>query len=146
MSEWITDRPPTEADADPNGDVLVRRSSTYFTALPWRYVAAGAPWRRTAFWCQPAPAAEPTPLPVPAPEIPEPIRTGAAQFYVVVVGDDLGSGGGGNPIVWETAVPVGSTLQAVLQHRDRIGSRYGTTYIAECRIIPELTREVPTDA
>ena len=154
MSEWITDRAPTEADADPDGDVLIRRSSTDFIALPWRYVAAGAPyvaagapWRRTGIWCQPAPAAEPTPLPAPAAEIPEPIRTGAAQFYAVVVGDDLGSGGGGNPIAWETArVRVGSTLHAVLQHRDRIGSHCGTTYIAECRIIPELTREVPADA
>jgi hypothetical protein len=32
-----------------------------------------------------------------------------------------------------------------LRRRDSIGSRYGTTYIAECRIIPELTREVPAN-
>ena len=54
MTEWITDRPPTEADADPDGDVLIRRNPSDFIHLPWRYVAAGAPWRRTGTF--PAPA------------------------------------------------------------------------------------------
>lgn len=148
MSEWITDRQPTEADADPDGEVRVRKSPTSddYKYLHRSYVGPGVPWRHSTQWGPPAPAAEPTPLPVPAPKIPEPIRNGAAQFYVVVVSDDSGRGSGGNPIIWETPVPDGSTLQAVLRQRDRIGSRYGTTHIAECRIIPELTREVPADA
>jgi len=66
-------------------------------------------------------------------------------FYVMVTSDDSGRGGG-NPIAWETQIPEGSSLQAVLQQLSRVGHRYGTTYIAECRIIPELTREVPADA
>lgn len=78
----------------------------------------------------------------PAAEIPEPIRTGAAPFYVVVASDDSGAGSGGNPITWETQIPEGSSLRAVLQHQSRVGHRYGTTFIAECRIIPELTRDV----
>lgn len=82
----------------------------------------------------------------PAAKIPEPIRTGAAPFYVVVASDDSGAGSGGKPITWETQIPKGCSLQAALQQQARIGSRYGTTYIAECRIIPELTREVPADA
>jgi len=61
MTEWITDRPPTEADADPDGDVLVQKRPAVFVAVPWQYVAAGAPWRRTALWCQVTPAAKPTP-------------------------------------------------------------------------------------
>jgi len=75
-------------------------------------------------------------------EIPEAIRTGAAPFYVLVVGDDSGGKADGNPIVFETQIPEGSSLQAVLQQQQRVRSRYGTTYVAECRIIPELT-EVP---
>ena len=78
----------------------------------------------------------------PAAEFPEPIRTGALPFFVLVVSDDSGGKVDGTPIVWETQIPAGSSLQAVLQQRQRVGSRYGTTYVAECRIIPELTNEV----
>lgn len=74
-------------------------------------------------------------------EIPESIRTGAAPFYVLMVSDDSAEGGG-SPIIWETQIPKGCTLQAVLQQQRRVGSRYGTTYIAECRIISEPTQEV----
>ena len=80
----------------------------------------------------------------PVVEIPEPIRTGAAPFYVVVVSDDNPRGPGGEPIVWEHPLQ-STTLQAVLRKQADIGSRYGTTHIAECRIIPELTREVQAD-
>jgi hypothetical protein len=80
---------------------------------------------------------EPTP---PATEIPESFRTGAEPFYVLVVSDDI-TCGGGQPIVWEHPVPSKTTLQAVLQHQRRLGNQYGTTFIAECRIIPELTND-----
>ena len=76
----------------------------------------------------------------PTKEIPEPIRAGACPFYVLVVSDDASGKPGGDPIVWEHQMPEGTTLQAALQQQQRVGGRYGTTYLAECRIIPELTR------
>jgi hypothetical protein len=93
----------------------------------------------------PAPAPNPEPTP-PAVEIPLAIRTGAEPFYVLVVSDDASGKPGGNPIVWEHQMPEGTTLRSALQQQRRIGTKYGTSYVAECRIIPELTREVPADA
>ena len=57
--EWITDRPPTEADGDINGDVRIRRAPGSDTTrhLHWSY-AGGAPWQHTSYW---KPATEPTP-------------------------------------------------------------------------------------
>jgi hypothetical protein len=66
------------------------------------------------------------------------IFEGLASFYVVVASNDK-TDGDGTPIAWETEIPAGSSLQAVLQHQQRLGSRYGTTYVAVCRIIPALT-------
>lgn len=227
---WITDRVPTESDADPYGEVITRNrlNPDNWVHIHWSLIRPGNSWRRTACWephTEPVPpselsllsdfkvgqvwrtrkgkmcriikisssddsypiksdlygchwhfsngrsilgggthheddlieliseelvqeAPEPAPKPPaqPAAEIPELIRTGAAPFYVLIVSDDSDNGGDGNPITWETQIPEGSTLQAVLQQQSRVGSRYGTTHIAECRIIPELTREVPTDA
>jgi len=74
------------------------------------------------------------------PSVEESFRTGAEPFYVLVVSDDI-TCGGGQPIVWEHPVPSKTTLQAVLQHQRRLGNQYGTTFIAECRIIPELTND-----
>lgn len=150
MSYWITDRPPTEADGDKDGDVWVRVRPDRVIGfhMHWSYVGIGTPWRRSQFWLPPAPQPEPEPEPIdaeftpPAAEIPGPILTGAAPFYVVVASDDSGAGRGGKPITWETQIPEGGTLQAVLRHQLRLGNRYGTTFIAECRIIPELTRDV----
>ena len=156
MTDWITDRRPTEADGDKDMDVRVRYGpdSEDYSYLHWSHVGAGVPWKHCGDPHAWKPAAEsPTPEPAepvgfiptltlrPSGEIPQVITTGAAPFYVLVVGDDS-SNGNGEPIVFETQLPVGSTLQAVLQQRQRVGSRYGTTYVAECRIIPELT-EVP---
>ena len=77
-------------------------------------------------------------------EIPASIATGAEPVYVLVVSDDTGgcatNGNPGNPITWETQIIEGGNLRAVLRQQALVGSRYGTTYIAECRIIPELTR------
>lgn len=233
--DWITDRQPTAADGDHDGDVRVearinKSSNTVLALAHWSLVKTGTPWSHTSCWMPPAqqpelPAkfdfkpgqvwrsrkgmtceiieiedgckgrkpihsnlygnhwhylngksclgghdldheddlveliSEPEPEPEPesestpesesepvvappAAEIPEPIRTGAAPFYVVVVSDDSGGAGGGDPMVAETQIPEGSTLRAALEQRARIGHRYGTTYVAECRIIPELTREV----
>jgi hypothetical protein len=60
--EWITDRPPTEADGDMDGDVrMVPRpnvSNTWCLAH-WSCVGAGAFWQHTnTFW---RPPTEPTP-------------------------------------------------------------------------------------
>jgi hypothetical protein len=94
----------------------------------------------------PPAAPEPEPEPVdaeffpPTKEIPEPIRTGAAPFYVLVVSDDAAGKPGGAPVVCEHQMPEETTLQAALQQQQRVGRRYGTTYLAECRIIPETVR------
>jgi hypothetical protein len=57
---WITDRLPTEADGDMDGDVQIRRApgTDLFRFLHWSYVGAGVPWQRTVFW---QPPAEPAP-------------------------------------------------------------------------------------
>jgi len=57
-------------------------------------------------------------------------------FYAVVV---LDSGDGVGPLLLETPFTDGG-LESALQRRNRIGQRFGATFIAECRIIPELTR------
>jgi hypothetical protein len=55
--EWITDRPPTEADGDGAGDVrMVLRPGgcgVYYLAH-WSYVGSGAPWQHTDDWQSPA--------------------------------------------------------------------------------------------
>lgn len=132
MSNWITDRLPTRADADEWGLVLVRHLGLKSSQViaHWSNLA-GAEWRHTSDWTPPTP--EPTPA---APEIPEPIRTGAAPFYVVVISNNCPSTGG-EPIVLQHPISRQTTLQAALQRQDSIGHRYGTTYIAECRIIAE---------
>ena len=63
MTEWITDRPPTEADGDSDGDVVVRMRPNIEIPqlLHWSYVGTGAPWKHCDQWQSPAPAAEPTP-------------------------------------------------------------------------------------
>ncbi len=61
--EWITDRPPTEADGDGDGDVRLRSrpGSSEYNFAHWSYVGPGAPWQRTSWW---QPTAEPaTPQP-----------------------------------------------------------------------------------
>jgi hypothetical protein len=59
-AEWITDRPPTEADGDHIGSVHVKMHPRggSFCRIYWSYVAAGAPWQHTAYW---KPPAEPAP-------------------------------------------------------------------------------------
>jgi len=56
-------------------------------------------------------------------------------FYAVAV---LDSGDGLGPILRETLISDGS-LQSALQRRSQIAAGRVSTYIAECRIIPELT-------
>ena len=97
---------------------------------PW------APGHQPATTTAPEPMPEPL-SPTPPSPAPEPIRTGACPFYVLVVSDDDAGNPGGYPIVWEHQMPAGTTLQAALQHQQRVAGRYGTTYLAECRIIPE---------
>jgi hypothetical protein len=157
-TQWIYDRPPTHTDTGKHQHVWVWSPFKRGCPLSYAYSAipSGRPW---APGNQPAPTTPPEPMPEPLPpappepvaepidaeffppkEIPEPIRTGACPFYVLVVSDDDAGNPGGYPIVWEHRMPEGTTLQAALQQQQRVGSRYGTTYLAECRIIPELTR------
>ena len=77
-----------------------------------------------------------TPLKV-ASLLPEAIANGDTPFYVVVVIDSED----GEKLVWETPMPEGATLEAALQRRLRLNSRYSVSYIAECRIIPLLTQQ-----
>lgn len=65
MTDWITARPPTEADADCNGNV----EHSYLCALNgikneyinWRLLTSGFVWRHTSLWKPPTPEPEPTP-------------------------------------------------------------------------------------
>jgi hypothetical protein len=69
--------------------------------------------------------------------IPQRFTNGDATFYVLVVSDDLAAGREPDPIVWEHPFPEGTELRGVLQRQRSLGGRYGTSWIAECRIIPE---------
>ena len=86
-----------------------------------------------------APEPEPVDAEFTAAGIPAPIAKGIVPFYVVVVTDDGGKLEG-NPIVSEHIIPDSTTLQGALQQQLRVGGPYGTTYLAECRIIPETAR------
>jgi len=55
LFEWITNRLPTEADGDSDGDVRLRRGKN-FGLVHWSYVGPGAPWQHTSYW---KPSAEP---------------------------------------------------------------------------------------
>lgn len=82
MTDWITDRLPTKADADQSGDVIVCTSPTLHKALKtyrdWRVVTLGWPWRHTEYWTSPTPAPEFAPA-APEPE-PEKATRGFAWF------------------------------------------------------------------
>jgi len=76
MSDWITDRPPTEADGDRDGDVWVRTRPDQEIGfyVHWSIVGIGTPWQRSHFWRPPAPQIEPEPEPEPAAPATEPRR------------------------------------------------------------------------
>lgn len=63
---WITDRLPTEADADEHGEVLAQLPSwfkpgeTWSAFTEWEQVPANTPWRHTSLWGS---AAAPTTTP-----------------------------------------------------------------------------------
>ena len=61
-AEWITDRLPTEADGDQDGDVRMQASpgegSDSYFIIDWSHVSPGAPWQHTDYW---QPPTEPTP-------------------------------------------------------------------------------------
>jgi hypothetical protein len=78
-NEWITDRLPTEADGDRDGDVWMRHvsSSEHNFFAHWSHVGPGAPWQRTTHWKKPP--TEPTPTePTPT----EPDRIAALEQRV----------------------------------------------------------------
>ena len=56
MTDWITDRPPTAADADERGEVLAQlpsrlgQGNVWSSFTEWAEVPAGAPWRHTSMW------------------------------------------------------------------------------------------------
>ena len=59
MVSWITDRPPTEADADANGEVLAQGEGW----IEWKHVTTGTHWRHTILWRSPDGAAPATTIP-----------------------------------------------------------------------------------
>ena len=153
---WIYYRPPTHLDTGKHQRVWAWSPLEGGCAVSYAYSAipSGRPWAPGSL---PAPTTAPDAMPEPLPPAPpepvaeqidadfspptkkihEPIRTGLCHFYVLVISDDASGKPGGDPIVWEHQMPEGTTLQAALQKQQLVGSRYGTTYLAECRIIPE---------
>ena len=77
-------------------------------------------------------------------QIPPAILSGAEAFYVLVSGGD--DSNDVEPFVFETPILAGSTVQAALDRRAKAGSRYGTTYVAQCRIVPFLTAATPPNS
>ena len=74
MTEWITDRLPTERDADGDGDVRVPRDLgadplTLYGYQFYKWIVPGQPWwsRNAATAPEPAPESAPEPAPEPAP-------------------------------------------------------------------------------
>lgn len=83
------------------------------------------------------------------PIIPSEYTAAGQPFYVLVTCDDNDANhGDGESIVWEHQFPAGVTLPAVMRQQARLAGRYGSSYIAECRIIPESRRDpvVPSPA
>ena len=71
MSEWITDRLPTAADADGMGEVRVRRSPDRApgASMTWAHysvITPGQPWWSPKAERAAGPAPAPAPAPVPA--------------------------------------------------------------------------------
>ena len=60
-NNWITDRRPTEADGDDDGDVLARYhpDADAICYMHWSHVGEATPWRHWSRW-QPPTAPEPT--------------------------------------------------------------------------------------
>jgi hypothetical protein len=68
--------------------------------------------------------------------IPPAIASGAEPFYVLVISNDSGfPDEAGDAVTWETRISDGSTIDAVKDLQALLGTRYGPTLIAECRII-----------
>jgi hypothetical protein len=94
-AHWITDRPPTEADADSEQNVIVSThidNNLYNRAyMNWSRAAQGyLPWRHTILWVPPEPeppapvivTPEPEPEPKPEPQLREDYTT-CLNCYVV---------------------------------------------------------------
>lgn len=48
--EWITDRLPTAADADKDGDVELNTDKVFSEYVSWDAVPVGISWKRTFIW------------------------------------------------------------------------------------------------
>ena len=48
-TDWITDRLPTKADADADGEVLAQGKGW----INWKHVTTGTHWRHTIIWRSP---------------------------------------------------------------------------------------------
>ena len=83
---WITDRLPTEADADEDGDVIActtpRLCIDFFLYEKWHDVTPGWPWRHSQLWTPPTPAPEPAPAAPEADPEPEPEPEKAVRGFL----------------------------------------------------------------
>lgn len=81
ISHWITDRLPTKADGDEDGDVKIctspRLSMEDWSYEKWYHVTLEWPWRHCSTWVPPEP--EPSTPTAPEPE-PEKARRGFLEF------------------------------------------------------------------
>jgi hypothetical protein len=137
---WIQNRRPTLLDADPGGNVELLVGESFdcyrpvfqqYQLIDWKRCLGDARWRHTQEFIRLR--AEDT-SPKTESKIPASIAEGIQSFYVLVAADDSA----GEPIVLEHQVADGVGLQAVLRRQRKLGGRLGLTYVAECRIIPEL--------
>ena len=60
LINWITNRRPTAADADADGEVRLRESlgTDDYDYVSWQFVAEGAPWCHSRGWTEPESDAE----------------------------------------------------------------------------------------
>lgn len=141
MSEWITDRQPTEADEDEAGEVVIRRfpdgrrssASWPFAMVAAAHVGPGIPWMRAGTW-KPRPEPEAAPEPLAEPEITPQTRKvprGFLAFYDMPKNDQ----GGPERVV----VAIATDHTAWFREHDRLG--FGWT-----KVPPLPDREEPIDA
>jgi len=78
--KWITDRQPTEADADDDGDVKIptRPNSEAYQYMHWNRVGPGMPWQHTRYWTPPSD-------PEPEPELAAPDRLSEIEQRLTVL-------------------------------------------------------------
>lgn len=123
---WITDRRPTRADGDEDGDVRVRYyspNSQDYSYLHWSYVGANVPWKHCK-GCEPAaePAVEPAAEPAAEPPTTTPRRFVALTRTVHEFGHTLDAIAD-DGTAWWRVLPALEPLDAVWTQLDPLPVR-----------------------